>query len=375
MCVNNIDRIKQIDIISVIENYTELIRSGSSYKAKENPLREEKSSSLQIYTDTQKYYDFGTGEGGDVIDFIKAVENLNTNDAISFLQGKYLNGEEIKSEFRPLPRMRNKPAKKDNDRLLLDEVETKANKYLSATLPKHTKKYDEMDLDYLGDVKSIIRISPIFEKLFEGYLIPTEKKFAEYLFSKVIGYDDYFQCPVIVIRDESETPINIIRYRPQRDGKPLMQGSKPLKYLNLRSEEVPDNNYIYPLQAQMQKIMQKEKYCFVGEGLKNVLNASLIGVPFISIEGAANIRPELIDFLNSGRMKDIEMIGAFDGDAAGEKAYKKMIDQVPMRNEFDFNSGIDFAEWLKGGEEIVRYSRSSQEKSIKNSSQRERGCQ
>ena len=347
MCANNnINRIKQIDIISVIENYTELIRSGSNYKAKENPLRDEKSSSLQIYTDTQKFYDFGTGESGDVIDFIKAVENLNTKDAISFLQGKYLNGEEIKSEYRPLPKMRNRPVKKDNDRLLID-METKANKYLFAPLPRHTKKYDEMELDYLGDEKSIIRISPIFEKLFEGYLIPTEKKFAKYLFSKVIGYDDYFQCPVIVIRDESETPVNIIRYRPQRDGVPLLQGSKPLKYLNLRSEEVPDTNYIFPLQAQMQKIMQKERYCFVGEGLKNALNASLMGVPFISIEGAANIKPELISFLKSDRMSGVTLVGAFDGDSAGEGAYKKMNDQVPMRNEFDFNSGVDFAEWLQ----------------------------
>ena len=46
-------------------------------------------------------------------------------------------------------------------------------------------------------------------------------------------------------------------------------------------------------------------------------------------------------------MKDIFFIGAFDGDNAGETAYKKIIETIPMENELDFNSGTDFAEWIK----------------------------
>lgn len=334
---------QQIDIIEVIGNYTELTGRGNRLRAKINPIRE--GGDFDVYQDTQKFYDQGTGEGGDVVDFIEIVENLSKKDALTFLQEKYLNGVDFQSNYvRPIPR--NKPIKKDNE-LLLVNLETKANKYLQASHKRYKNRWSYMTLDIDGVETEVVRVAPYLEKLFEGYLIPTDEKFAKYLFSKVIGYCDYFNCPVIILRDESETVVDIIRYRPERNGESLMQNDKPLKYLNLRSEERPDSNYLFPLQAQMMKIMRDQGYCFVGEGLKNAINASLLGVPFISIEGAAKIRPELISFLKSDRMKDIVMVGAFDGDSAGEVAYKKMSSEVPMDNEFMFDSGVDFAEYLK----------------------------
>ncbi len=348
--MSSIETIKNhVPLIDVVENYTELKGGGNRLRAVENPLRE--GGDLDVYQDTQKYYDQGTGEGGDVIDFIQIVEDLSRADAISFLSEKYLHGVDIDSKPRPLPRMRNKPVKKNND-YLLAKVETDANRYLSAKPTSGMKwGYFKLDIEeFEGETRTehVIRVHPIFEKLFEDYIVPTDRKFAKYLFEKVVGYCEYFNCPAIVIRDESETVVNIIQYRPERNGKPLMQSGKPLKYLNLRSEDTPDSNYLFPLQAQMMNIMQHEKYCYVGEGLKNAINASLMGIPFVSIEGAASIKPGLINFLKSDRMKNVAMIGAFDGDQAGERAYKKMNDQVPMANQFAFDSGTDFTDYLRG---------------------------
>lgn len=329
---------QQISIVEVISNYTELKGTSNRLRAKTNPLRE--GGDLDVYQDTQKYYDHGTGEGGDVVDFIQIVENLSKGETLSFLQDRYIGGSNI-ADQRPIPKMRNKPVKKNND-ILLTQLEIKANKYLSASHHKYKNKWSYMTLDIDGVETEVVRVAPYLEKLFEGYLIPTDEKFAQYLFSKVIGYDSYFNCPVIIIRDESETVIDIVRYRPHRKGFTDLP-----KYLYTKSSERPDSNYLFPLQAQMQKIMKVQGYCYVGEGLKNAINASMAGVPFISIEGAANIKPELITFLKSDRMKDIVMIGAFDGDQAGEKAYKKVSAEIPMSNEFLFSSGTDFAEHLK----------------------------
>ena len=200
-----------------------------------------------------------------------------------------------------------------------------------------------MTLNIDGVINEVVRVSPVFEKLFEGHLIPTDRRFADYLFSRVIGYDSYFDCPIIILRDEDEKVVDIIRYRPHREGKAL-----DMKYLYLRNTDKPDSNYLFPLQAQMQKIMFSSGYTYVGEGLKNTINASILGIPFISTESASNIKPELISFLNSDRMKDIIMIGAFDGDRAGERAYKKLKKEVPiLNNKFDFNSGIDYSDYLK----------------------------
>ncbi len=339
-----IENIKNhIPILDVVENYTELRGGGNRLRAKENPLRE--GGDLDIYQDTQKYYDQGTGEGGDVIDFIQIVENISKNEALTFLQEKYLNGVDLESSYiKPIPR--NKPIKKDND-LLLVKLETMANKYLHASHKRYKNKWSYMTLDIDGVETEVVRVAPYLEKLFEGYLIPTDEKFAKYLFSRVIGYCEYFNCPVIILRDESETVVDIIKYRPERNGKPLMQGNKPLKYLNLKSEERPDNSYLFPLQAQMQLIAQNLGVAYVGEGLKNAINASIMGVPFISIEGAGSIKPELISFLKSNRMNGIKFIGAFDGDPAGEQAYKRVNAEIPMRNKFSFDGGMDFADYLK----------------------------
>ena len=126
-----------------------------------------------------------------------------------------------------------------------------------------------------------------------------------------------------------------------------MQGNKPLKYLNTKNIDKPDSDYLFPLQSQMIKLAFSQQFCFIGEGLKNSLNASMVGIPFISIESSASIKPQLIEFLKSDKMKNIVMMGAFDGDVAGEKAYEKMNQAVPMLNQFSFDSGLDFADYLK----------------------------
>ncbi len=337
-----IEMLKQrIDILDVVESYIPLKKSGGQYLALENPLREEKTPSLRIYPETQSWYDFGSGEGGDVIDFVKNIEHIETKDAVDFLEDNFLGGSDNSNMLRPIQRHKAKPVK-DNDFLQL-KVERKAKYYLASSHQKYKSNYGVMTLDVDGAINEVVRVSPVFEKLFEGYIIPTDRKFADYLFSRVIGYDSYFDCPVIVLRDEDEKGVDIVRYKPQREGKLL-----DMKYLYLRNTDKPDSNYLFPLQAQMQKIMMSSGYTYVGEGLKNSINASILGIPFVSTESASSIKPELISFLKSDRMKNIVMIGAFDGDSAGERAYEKLNNEVSiLNNKFDFNSGVDFSDYLK----------------------------
>ncbi len=334
---------QNIAIEDVIESYTPLRKMGSNFQAKENPLREEKTSSFHIYTDTQRWFDFGSGEGGDIVDFIKKAENLGTKDAIFFLSENYLGDIAMANNQYSSKEPTRKPEVEKNNVLLRSEIDRQAKKYLSSTHKKYKSNYSALSLEIDGIANETIRVSPAFEKLFEGYLIPTEKRFADYLFSRVLGYDSYFNCAAIILREEDETVVDIVRYRPERDGKPL-----PMKYLYMKNSDKPDSNYLFPLQAQMQKIMMSSGYAYVGEGLKNAINASILGIPFISIESASSIKAELILFLKSDRLKNIVFVGAFDGDSAGEKAYKKVKKEVSiLSNKFDFNSGMDFSDYLK----------------------------
>ena len=72
------------DITSVISSYVSLKRSSRNMVGL-CPFHSEKSPSFTVFSDTQSYYCFGCGAGGDVITFIKNVENLEYIEAVKFL--------------------------------------------------------------------------------------------------------------------------------------------------------------------------------------------------------------------------------------------------------------------------------------------------
>ena len=72
------------DIETTISSYVNLKRAGRISKGL-CPFHGEKTASFTVYPDTQSYYCFGCGNGGDVITFIKNIENLDYIDAVRFL--------------------------------------------------------------------------------------------------------------------------------------------------------------------------------------------------------------------------------------------------------------------------------------------------
>lgn len=78
------DIIASSDIADVISRYTALKRSGSSMIGL-CPFHKEKTPSFHVSPDRQLYYCFGCGAGGNVIGFIKQIENLDYVEALKFL--------------------------------------------------------------------------------------------------------------------------------------------------------------------------------------------------------------------------------------------------------------------------------------------------
>ena len=72
------------DIVSIVASYVELKSVGKSRKCL-CPFHSEKTASMVVYEDTQSFYCFGCGVGGDVITFIEKIENLNYVDSVKFL--------------------------------------------------------------------------------------------------------------------------------------------------------------------------------------------------------------------------------------------------------------------------------------------------
>ena len=71
-------------IDSVMSSYTSLKRAGRNNVCL-CPFHSEKSPSCTVYLESQSFYCFGCGAGGDVITFIMKIENLDYVEAIKFL--------------------------------------------------------------------------------------------------------------------------------------------------------------------------------------------------------------------------------------------------------------------------------------------------
>lgn len=72
------------DIEDIISTYVTLKRRGSTLVGL-CPFHNEKTPSFTVYPDTQSFYCFGCGAGGDAVGFIRRIENLDYIDAVKFL--------------------------------------------------------------------------------------------------------------------------------------------------------------------------------------------------------------------------------------------------------------------------------------------------
>lgn len=72
------------EISEVISPYVNLRRRGTTMNGL-CPFHNEKTPSFTVYLDTQSFYCFGCGAGGDVITFIRRIENLGYIDAVKSL--------------------------------------------------------------------------------------------------------------------------------------------------------------------------------------------------------------------------------------------------------------------------------------------------
>jgi len=76
------------DIVSLIERYTRLRRSGRNFLGC-CPCHDDRHPSFTVYPEQQSWHCFGCGQGGDVIAFIMLVEHLDFKGALIFLEKQH----------------------------------------------------------------------------------------------------------------------------------------------------------------------------------------------------------------------------------------------------------------------------------------------
>ena len=75
---------RRTDIVDVVGNYVQLKRKGRLYGGL-CPFHSEKTPSFYVYPDTQSFYCFGCGVGGDVIHFVRRINSIDYTEAVKML--------------------------------------------------------------------------------------------------------------------------------------------------------------------------------------------------------------------------------------------------------------------------------------------------
>ncbi|MGL5330654.1 MAG: DNA primase [Peptostreptococcaceae bacterium] len=193
-----IDEIKsRCDIVSTISQYIEVKQSGANYKGL-CPFHGEKTPSFYINSSKQIYKCFGCGEGGDVINFVMKMENLEFMDAVKHLAKKY--GIEINTNMDEQSKVRMEKIKRFQD----IHVEA-ARFYLTNLLSQKNHGYEYLRKRGLDD--------KIIKKFGLGYSLDSWNALLNYLISKGRTQEELIECGLINYKSENNKVYDKFRNR------------------------------------------------------------------------------------------------------------------------------------------------------------------
>lgn len=239
--MNTIEELKQhSDILSIASMYCELQKQNGSYKARVNPLRDENTSSLFFYPDTQKFHDFGSGESGDVLDFIQAMERCTLSEA----------KEKLSSFTGIMPlHVKSEPVNKSITPKALQE-EFNTFEVLTMTNPKHKEE--------------LLNICPL-------WLYKEADKTDLYLFQSITRYDAKNNTLVSGWYDNNDLSFDMVTYKRRR-------------YLGGKWVNRADT---HPNQTAFQRIFKEKEKVYIIEGMRDALTAILLGLNFVALPTTA----------------------------------------------------------------------------------------
>jgi hypothetical protein len=363
----------ETDIVEYIGSVLQLKKAGANFKAC-CPFHGEDTPSLSVSPTKQIFKCFGCSIGGDVLDFIEKYNKVTNVEAINILR-RYTNNEIPSYNQTPAQQTYKAQTKSKVEPKSKEVIQNKLNNIAKALINNNNKLkiftlHYPQQMHLSNDSEMTCIINPIFEKLFEKHhltVTPAYQKRLNYIITNILAYDSFFKCPAIIIKDHNMKVCDIAKYRPDKPDS-FQDWSHP-KYMYIKEEDkLPSRgaDFLFPFSKEMDKIIDKNNFFFIGEGLKNSLNALLFGVPFISLESVStDMKVELQNYIKE-KAKTKLIIGAFDGDdkidnngnhTKGHGAYLKAKEVLGLdfENLFEFDSNIDFTDYMKNETSIVNF--------------------
>ncbi|MDR1753909.1 MAG: DNA primase [Eubacterium sp.] len=300
-----------IDIVETVAPYVQLKKASRDYVCL-CPFHSEKTPSCHIYTESNSFYCFGCGAGGDNITFIRMAENLDYIEAIRFLAAKAgLRVPEEGVSDREL-----------EGRVKIFEINRKAAVFFRDTLLSSAIARDYLHKRGLSD--------NIIKKFGLGYAADSWNAIKGYLFNQGYSEDELLEASLITrgagnntydkFRNRIMFPIidrrgNVVGF----GGRALNSDDNP-KYLN--SSETPVFHKRSNLFAINFAKNTKEKHIILCEGNMDVIALYQAGFDNAVATLGTAITSEQARVLQNYCEK---VVIAYDSDEAGQKATVKAI--------------------------------------------------
>lgn len=299
------------DIEDIISGYVSLKKRGATSVGL-CPFHNEKTPSFTVYNDTQSFYCFGCGAGGDAVTFIKKIENLDYIDAVKLLaqragiqmpeDASY--DDSLSKKRRRILEINRETAKFYYAYLLSEQGKAGLDYYLNRGLSMHTIK--RFGLGYAPDAwDSLLR--HLKSKGFR----PGEMVDAGVV--KVGKNNRYYD----IFRNRVMTPIIDVRGNVIAFGGRVLDNSKP-KYINTADTLVyKKTNELFALNLAKDHCSESLILC---EGYMDVIAMHQAGFKNAVAGCGTALTNEQVRLISRYTK---EVILAYDADEAGQKALAK----------------------------------------------------
>ena len=304
------------DIANIISEYMPIKQSGSNYKGL-CPFHGEKTPSFHISGSKQIYKCFGCGEGGDVINFVMKMENLDFIDAVKLLASKC--GVEVKTNMNEEDKLKLEKIKKFQD------IHREAARFYFANLIQSKNPgYNYLRNRGLDD-KTI-------KKFGLGYSQKIGNTLMDYLLSKGYNLNDLVECGLINHKVEGNKYYDRFRNRvmyPIFDyrgnvigfGGRVLDDSTP-KYLNSPDSLIFNKRYnLYGLNFSRKCIV--DRTIVLVEGYMDLISLYQYGIKNVVATLGTALTEQQGNLIK--RYADTAII-SYDSDKAGINASLRAID-------------------------------------------------
>lgn len=327
------------DIEDIISSYVTLKKRGSTSIGL-CPFHNEKTPSFTVYNDTQSFYCFGCGAGGDAVGFIRKIENLDYIDAVKLLAQRAgmqmpqdnTYDDSLSKKRRKILEINRESAKFFHSYMMSEQGKVGLDYFLNRGLSMHTIK--KFGLGYApNEWDSLLKHLKAL-----GYRISDMADAGVIKSGRNNNYYDTFKNRVM-------TPIIDVRGNVIAFGGRVLDDSKP-KYINTAETLVyKKTNELFALN--LAKDSQKDNLILC-EGYMDVIAMHQAGFTNAIAGCGTALTPEQVRLISRYTS---EVILAYDADEVGQKA---VIKAVNLFKQTDVKIKIPTLSGGKDPDEIIK---------------------